>query len=298
MLYKSPIDTVGNTPCVRIRNIANNNKSTIYIKLEFLNIGGSHKSRVAFNMIKDAEDKGILKPGSNQTILEPTGGNTGVGLAIAGAFLGYKIKLVMPDNYSLLKQNILRNYGADVILSDRNLGNNSHLIVANDILRNNPDYIFLDQFSNPANPEIHKKTTAIEIINDIDHIDYFVGGIGSGGSITGIGEVLKLHFPDIKIFGVQPDGCDLLKGKFIPHKIQAISVGILPKNLNVNILDGMISVTEKDVFQLFKNIVMHEGLSIGYSSSANIVACLKLANQIDRNINIVTLAYDSGAFYL
>ena len=252
-------------------------------------------------MIKAAEEKGRLSPNLGKTILAPTGGNTGIGLAIAASILGYKVKLVIPDDYSREKQNILKAYGAEVILSDSSRGNNSHGELATNMYFENPSrYELLDQASDPANPEIHRKTTAIEILNDLKEvkIDYFIGGIGTGGSITGIGEVLKNKYPELKVIGVQPEGCDLPNNVFIHHKIQGLAIGFIPKNLNMDIIDEMISINELEAIDMMKKLTELEGLCVGISSAANIVAGLRVAGRFKEKINIVTLAYDSGSHYL
>lgn len=300
MYCETILKAIGHTPIIKLQKTAAHLKSNIYVKLEFLNIGGSHKARIAFAMIKAEEDNGKLKPNTGQTIVAPTGGNTGIGLAIAGSLLGYKVILVIPDNYSPEKQRILKTLGAEIVLSDSKLGNNSHGIKATEICLENPAYVLLDQASHPANPEIHRKTTAIEIIDDLKGkvINYFVGGIGTGGSITGIGEILKNKYFGLKIVGVQPEGCDLLKNIFVPHKIQGLAVGIIPRNLNINIIDEMISVSELDAIKMMNHLAVSEGLCVGISSAANIVACIKKAEQCEEKINLLTLAYDSGAQYL
>ena len=311
MLYNSVLQTIGQTPMIQLKNLVEiddylKSNFAIYIKIETFNPGGSHKSRIAFNMIKDAENQGILKPNTGQTILEPTGGNTGIGIAMAGAVLGYRVVLVIPDNYSLQKQKLLKALGAKIILSDSHKGSQSHGELALEILFENPDYVMLNQFGNPANPEIHRRTTAQEILEDFpdESIDYFVAGIGTGGHITGIGEILKQEKPEVTVVGVQPSGCELLDNKFVPHQIQGLAVGIIPKVLNVKIIDRMISVTFEESLEMMKLLILKEGLLVGLSSGANLAATLKIVEelrqhaQLTKKVNILTMAYDSAIDYL
>jgi cysteine synthase A len=291
------LDYMGNTPIVKLQkiNAANNH---LFIKLEEFNPGGSIKSRIALNMILAAEKLGVLIPNSQQTILEPTGGNTGIGLAMVGAIRGYQVILVVPDNFSKEKVRMLKAYGAKVILSDSSTGPGSHVRKADELIKQHPEYLMLNQFVNPANPNAHYIATAQEIIAKIKHVDYFVAGIGSGGTISGVGKALKQEFPDVKIVGVEPKGCNALKGLAIPHKIQALSIGILPKTLNTEIVNEMIAVTYEEAVDCMKNLATQEGLLVGISSGANVCAALKLANEVGQNKTIVTIAPDSGRSYL
>lgn len=309
MICNSILETIGQTPVIKLNNIIDEcwkSKVAIYIKNETFNPGGSHKTRIAFNMIKDAEKQGILKPNTGQTIVEPTGGNTGAGLAMAGAIRGYRVLLVIPDNYSPQKQKLLKALGAEIILSDSRKGGNSHGELAMEIQLENPDYVMLNQGQNPANPEIHRLTTAPEILKDFpdESIDYFIGSIGTGGHITGIGEVLKKEKPEVTIVGVQPSGCELLENKFVPHQIQGLAVGIIPKVLNVNIIDRMISVTFEESLEMMKLLIRKEGLLVGLSSGANLAAAKKIVEELQqqqpltKKVNILTMAYDSAIDYL
>jgi len=309
MIYDSVLEKIGQTPIFKLNNIMDEFqqfKLGIYLKDETYNPGGSHKSRIAFNMIRDAERKGILKPNTGQTILEPTGGNTGTGIAMVGSRRGYRVILVIPDNYSPRKQETLKKFGAKIILSDSGKGGNSHGELAMNIQLENPDYVMLNQGQNPANPNIHRLTTAREILEDFkdEPIDYFVGGIGTGGHITGVGEILKQAKPEVKIIGVQPLGCDLLNNKFIYHKIQGLAVGIIPQVLNVNVIDRMISVTFEESDQMMNVLTKREGLSLGISSGANLAAVFKIIKELDRHqefnrkVNILTMGYDSVNDYI
>ncbi|AFY92563.1 PLP-dependent cysteine synthase family protein [Chamaesiphon minutus] len=305
MIYPSMLELVGNTPVIEISKFFGFPGVHVYMKMETFNPGGSHKIRAAMNMILDAEKQGILSPNEWQTILEPTGGNTGLGIAIVAACRGYKVKLVIPDNYSPDKQKKLKLFGVEIVLSDSNRGGNSHGELAMEIQLENYDYVMLNQGQNPANPDIHRQTTAQEILRDFRDvsIDYFVGGIGTGGHITGIGEVLKQEYPKAQIVGVQPRGCDLLANKFVLHQIQGLAVGIIPKVLNLEIIDRMIDVTYEESLAMMLAATRQEALLVGLSSGANLAAVSKIVEelrgkQLDRPIHILTMAYDSVFDYL
>jgi len=297
MLCENILEVMGGTPLVRLRRLVPDDYADVYVKMESLNPGGSHKAKVALSMILAAEADGELRRNSGQTIIEPTGGNTGIGLAMAGSIFGYRIVLVIPDNYSHEKQRVLLGYGATVILSDSAKGPDSHVEKVWELLVEHPDWVFLNQFENRANVDVHKKSTAVEILRDIQRADGYVGGIGTGGSITGIGEALKEHFPECDIIGVQPEGCDILKKVFVPHGIQGLAVGF-PTLLNVDIIDGMISVSEQKATETMRRLLKEEGLSVGISSGANVYAAIKLAETLGKGKVVVTIAADSAAAYL
>ncbi len=292
------IKAIGNTPTIRLDRLAPELEASMYIKLEGMNPGGSHKARVALKMVLEAEKEGRLTRGSGQTIIEPTGGNTGIGLAIISAALGYKAMLVIPDNYSLDKQRILKAMGAEVVLSDSSKSLNSHVELMWDMLIKYPDYVYLDQFGNPANVMAHKEGTAPEIIEQVGEVDYFVCGIGTAGSITGIGEALKERYPGIKIVGVQPEGCDMLNNKFVPHEIQGIAAGFVPSILNRLIIDEMISVSLKDTMQTLQLLCGREGLFLGVSSGAYVWAALEVAKKAGKGARVLTISPDLGEGYL
>jgi len=298
MFEKNILSYMGNTPIVKLTKKLPNS-ADIYLKLEEFNPGGSIKSRIALQMIIDAEEKGILKPNSDQIIIEPTGGNTGIGLAIASAIKGYKLQLVIPDNYSKEKIKILKAYGAEVILSNHTIGNDSHIKKTEEIVQKAPEkYIWLDQLRNLSNPGAHYKSTALEILNSLNQINCFIAGIGSGGTITGIGTRIKEKFPDALVIGVQPKGCDVLKGKAIKHKIQGLSIGCIPSVLNTDIIDDVLTVNYEDVVICMKELAKTEGLLLGISSGANVHAAKKMAVKLGINNTIVTLSPDSGRSYL
>jgi cysteine synthase A len=303
MIYDSILDVIGNTPVVRLAHLSDDLGIHVYVKLESLNPGGSHKVRIALGMVREAESKGILVPGRGQTIIEPSGGNTGIGLAIAGNILGYKLVLVIPDNYSHEKQKLLRLYGAEVVLSDSRRGNNSHGEKAIELQLENPSYVMLNQQRNPANPETHRQHTGSEILKafaaaNLPPLDYFVGGIGTGGHVTGVGETLKAAWPQMKVLGVEPEQCDLLSNQHAAHEIQGLSIGIIPMILNLKVLDGMIKVSKDECVAMARRVIQHDAVSVGISSAGNLVAIAKLARDIPKGSRGMCLIYDGVDSYL
>lgn len=292
------LDYVGNTPIVKLQKIIPEDYADVYVKLEEFNPGGSIKSRVAFRMVLDAERVGILVPYSGQTIIEPTGGNTGIGLAIASAIRGYKLLLVIPDNYSRDKIRILQAYGAEVILSDSKTGNSSHIEKTKEIIREYPEYVWLDQLSNRNNPLAHHEATAKEILDFLPKIDCFTAGIGSGGTITGIGKKVKEKFPEALVVGVQPEGCNVLEGKAIFHRIQGMAIGFLAPVLDRSVVDRVLSVEYEDAVKCMKDLARKEGLLVGISSGANVYSAIVLAKNLGKGKTVVTVAPDSGRSYL
>jgi cysteine synthase A len=295
------LEAVGRTPVVRLNRLSLDLGCEVFVKLESLNPGGSHKVRIALAMVQDAERRGVLRRGSGQVILEPSGGNTGIGLAMVGALYGYKVILVIPDNYSVEKQAVLQLYGAEIIQSDSTRGNNSHGEKAMEILLENPHYVMLNQQRNPANPTIHRAATAQEILRDFGDaaIDAFVAGIGTGGHITGVGEELKKVWPALEVVGVQPEGCDLLGNRHVPHDIQGLSVGLIPQVLNIAVIDRMESVALDDCLDMVRRVMRTEGISLGISSAANLVAIAQGAgSRIARGARVLTMIYDGAESYL
>lgn len=300
MIHESLLQAIGETPVVRLAAFSAETGLEVYAKLESLNPGGSHKARIALAMVRDAEARGILRPGSGQTIIEPSGGNTGIGLAIAGNILGYRVVLVIPDNYSPEKQKLLRLYGAEVVLSDSRRGNNSHGELAMALQLENPGYVMLNQQRNPANPQIHRRTTAQEILRDFATLppDCLVAGIGTGGHITGLGETLKAHWPELRVYGVEPEQCDLLADRHAPHEIQGLSIGLVPAILNLGVLDGMLKVSKQDCLARVRQTMRSDAVSLGLSSAANLAAIAQLATELPRGSRVLTLIYDSVDSYL
>lgn len=300
MVHESLLDAVGHTPIVRLGAFSSHVGLNVYAKLESLNPGGSHKVRVALGMILDAERSGRLVRGTRQTIVEASGGNTGIGLAIAANVLGYRVVLVIPDNYSREKQHLLRVYGAEVVLSDSRRGNNSHGEKAMELQLANPTYVMLNQQRNPANPETHRRSTAREILRDFEgrEVHCFVGGIGTGGHVTGIGETLKTQWPRMRVFGVEPEQCDLLCDRHAPHRIQGLSVGVVPAVLNLAVLDGMVKVSERACVDMVRRVMRTDAVSLGISSAANLVAIESLAPELPKGAVVLTMIYDGVESYL
>ena len=273
---------------VKLNNVIPENGANIYAKLEFFNPGGSVKDRIALAMVEDAEEKGILKPGS--TIIEPTSGNTGIGLALVGAVKGYNVVLVMSENMSTDRRMILESFGAKTELSRAEFGMEGTIEKAEEILAKNPDYFMPQQFNNPANPETHRKTTGPEIVAAMkgEPLDMFIAGIGTGGTITGVGEVLKEHYKEVKIVGVEPATSAVLSGKPPgPHKIQGIGAGFKPKVLNFDILDRILTVSDEDAFLFAQRLGKEEGLIVGSSSGAACFAANQVAKELGPKKNVV-----------
>ncbi|HAX17780.1 MAG TPA: cysteine synthase A [Actinobacteria bacterium] len=298
-IYEDITKTIGNTPLVRINNISSGLDAVILAKIESFNPLSSVKDRIGVAMIEDAEEKGLLKKGS--VIIEPTSGNTGIGLAFACAAKGYKLILTMPETMSVERRQLLKILGAEVVLTDGSLGMNGAIKKAEELVKETPDSYMPQQFCNPANPEIHRKTTALEIIRDTDgKIDYFIAGIGTGGTITGVGEVLKRELGKVKIIGVEPEDSPMLtKGIAGPHKIQGIGAGFVPEILNRGIIDEIIAVDSEDAGNVARELAKKEGILAGISSGAAMWAALELGKRAEsRGKNIVVLLPDSGERYL
>ncbi|MEZ4306206.1 MAG: cysteine synthase A [Nitrospirales bacterium] len=291
-------DGIGNTPLVRLNRLSPPDGATIYGKAEFYNPGGSVKDRICLNMIDEAERQGRLKPGS--TIVEPTSGNTGIGLALVSAVRGYKLILVMPEGMSLERASLLSSYGAQLVLTPAREGMRGSIKEAESILSQNPEYFMPDQFSNPANPAMHKMTTALEILDALDgQVDAFVAAVGTGGTITGCGEVFKERNSSTQIVAVEPSGSPVLSGgEPGPHKIQGIGAGFVPKVLNRSLLDQILTVTDEEAYQSTKQLAKKEGLLVGISAGANVYAAQKIAEQLSPGQNVVTVLCDTGERYL
>lgn len=297
MKIENILESIGNTPHVRINKLFTSSKNDVWIKLEKQNPGGSIKDRIALSMIEDAEQKGILKTG--MTIVEPTSGNTGIGLAMVAAVKGYKIILVMPESMSIERRKIMSAYGATFELTPRELGMKGAIEKANEFLKENSNYWIPQQFENEANVEIHRRTTALEIIKDFPNgIDYLITGVGTGGHISGVAEILKNEFPQLKVFAVEPiDSSVISGGEPGPHAIQGIGAGFIPKNLNESILDGTISVSKDEAFLFTQRLAKEEGIFAGISSGATIAAISKKIGELGADKTILGFNYDTGERY-
>lgn len=299
-IYQGTLGLIGNTPLVEVVNIEkkHNLKAKILVKLEYFNPAGSVKDRIAKAMIEDAEEKGILKEGA--VIIEPTSGNTGIGLASIAAAKGYRVILTMPETMSVERRNILKAYGAELVLTDGTKGMKGAIEKAEELAKEIPNSFIPGQFKNSANPEIHKKTTGPEIWNDTEgKVDIFVAGVGTGGTISGTGEYLKARNPQVKIVAVEPSASPVLsEGKGGPHKIQGIGAGFVPDTLNTGIYDEIIPVSNEDAFETGKEIARTEGVQVGISSGAALYAALELAKRPENEGKmIVALLPDSGDRY-
>lgn len=299
-IYKSATELIGNTPLVEVVNIEKELglEATILVKLEYFNPAGSVKDRIAKAMIDDAEEKGLLKEGS--VIIEPTSGNTGIGLASIAAAKGYRIILTMPETMSVERRNILKNYGAEIVLTEGTKGMKGAIEKANELAKEIPGSFIPGQFVNPANPAIHRATTGPEIWNDTEgNVDVFIAGVGTGGTVTGIGEYLKSQKPDVRIVALEPDDSPVLsEGKAGAHKIQGIGAGFVPDVLNTDVYDEIFRATNDDAFAAAKLLAKKEGISVGISSGAALYGAIQLAKRPEfKGKVIVALLPDSGDRY-
>lgn len=296
--YKAITDLIGHTPLVRLNRLSKPGAADIYAKVESFNPGGSVKDRACLNMINEAERQGKLKPGS--TIVESTSGNTGIGLALVAAVRGYKLILVMPESMSMERASLLSSYGAQLVLTAAWEGMKGSIKEAESIVAQNPSYFMPDQFSNPANPAIHRATTGPEILEALNgKVDAFVAAVGTGGTITGCGETIKASNPNAKVVAVEPAGSPVLSGgEPGPHKIQGIGAGFIPQVLNRKLLDRVITVTDDEAYQTTKLLAKKEGLLVGISSGANVCAAQKVADELGPGHNVVTILCDTGERYI
>ena len=291
-IYNSVTELIGNTPLLKIN-------TNVFAKLECFNPAGSAKDRVAYGIIKDAEEKGILKKGS--TIIEPTSGNTGIGIASMGVSRGYRVIIVMPDTMSVERRKLMTAYGAELVLTDGALGMNGAIKKADELQKEIPDSIVAGQFTNPANAMAHYKTTGPEIWNDTDgKVDVFVAGVGTGGTITGVGEYLKEKNSQIEIVAIEPDTSAVLSGESAgAHKLQGIGAGFIPEVLNTKVIDKIIKVSAEDAYNTARNLAKSKGILVGISSGAALYGALTLAEKDEyKDKNIVVLLPDTGDRYL
>lgn len=297
MRANSILDTIGNTPHVRINRLFRDN-AEVWMKLERANPGGSIKDRIALAMVEDAERRGDLKPGG--TIVEPTSGNTGIGLAMVAAVKGYRLILTMPESMSVERRSLMALYGAEFELTPREKGMNGAIERATQIVRDTEGAWMPQQFQNPANVEAHARTTAQEILRDFpEGLDYIITGVGTGGHITACARVLKKEWPDLKVFAVEPTGSDVISGGSPgPHRLQGLGAGFIPGNLDVEAIDGAIRVEEEDAFDYTRRAAQEEGLFVGISSGAALAAVAQKLDDVEEGARVLTFCYDTGERYL
>ncbi|AIW88206.1 cysteine synthase A [Bacillus mycoides] len=294
---QSVSELIGKTPIVKLNRIVESDSADVYLKLEFMNPGSSVKDRIALAMIEDAENKGLLKEGD--TIIEPTSGNTGIGLAMVAAAKGYKAILVMPETMSIERRNLLRAYGAELVLTPGPEGMGGAIRKATELAEEH-GYFIPQQFQNQANPEIHRITTGPEIVEQMgDQLDAFIAGIGTGGTITGAGEVLKEAYKDIKIYAVEPADSPVLSGgKPGPHKIQGIGAGFVPETLDVEVYDEIIQVKTEQAFEYARRVAKEEGILVGISSGAVVYAATEVAKKFGKGKKVLVIIPSNGERYL
>lgn len=298
-IYENIIETIGNTPLVKINKIAGDSKAIILAKIESFNPLSSVKDRIGIAMIEEAEKEGKIN--KDTVIIEPTSGNTGVSLAFVCATKGYKLILTMPETMSIERRQLLKIFGAELVLTEGAKGMRGAVEKANELAAATKNSFVPQQFNNPANPEIHRKTTAVEILNDTDgKVDVFVAGVGTGGTITGVGEVLKKQNPDIKVVAVEPEASAILSGEMPgPHKIQGIGAGFIPEILNINVVDEIIKVSSEDAGEIARRLAKEEGILAGISSGAALWAAIEIGKRKENEgKTIVVILPDSGERYL
>lgn len=296
MKINNILEGIGNTPVVRLSKLFPN--ANVWMKLEKANPGGSIKDRIALSMIEDAEKRNILT--KDTEIIEPTSGNTGIGLAMVAAVKNYKLTLVMPESMSVERRALMAAYGANLVLTPKELGLSGTIAKANELVANNKNAWMPSQFTNPANPEIHRKTTALEVAADFpDGLDYLITGVGTGGHITGMADVLKETFSNLKVIAVEPDDSAIISGgEPGPHPLQGIGPGFFPEVFNTKIIDGVIRITKEEAFAEVKNIAKTEGILVGISSGASLAAVRKQLKTLNNQGVILTMNYDTGERYL
>ena len=296
MIYSNTLDLIGNTPIVKLNNLVLEDSAEVYVKLEKYNLGGSVKDRAALGMIEKAEEEGLLKEGS--VIVEPTSGNTGIALAMIGRLKGYKVVIVMPDSMSKERRDLIKAYGAELILTEGLLGMNGAIEKAKEISKK-ANYFMPQQFENMANREKHYDTTAEEIYNDIKDLDVFIAGVGTGGTVTGVGQKLKEKINNIKIIAVEPKNSPVLSGgRAGAHKIQGLGSGFIPEIYNPEIIDDVVNVSDEDAYRVTKLIAEKEGILLGISSGAAIHVALEMAKKLGKDKKVLAIAPDGGEKYI
>ncbi len=296
MIYNSTLELIGNTPILRLNNLVSKDSAEVYVKLEKYNLGGSVKDRAALGMIEKAEKEGLLKEGS--IIVEPTSGNTGIALAMIGRLKGYRVIIVMPDSMSKERRDLIKAYGAELILTDSAEGMNGAIEKANELCKND-NYFMPNQFENMANMEKHYYTTAEEIYNDINDLDVFVAGVGTGGTITGVGKKLKEKINSLKIIAVEPNKSAVLSGGTAgAHKIQGLGSGFIPEIYNPEIIDEVIKVSDEDAYKITKLVAEKEGILLGISSGAAIYVAMEIAKKLGKGKKVLAISPDGGEKYI
>ncbi|MCR1935120.1 cysteine synthase A [Clostridium tepidum] len=297
MIYEDSINLIGNTPMFKLNNMKEENMADVYVKLEKFNPGGSIKDRAALGMIEEAEKMGKIKPGD--VIVEPTSGNTGIGLAMVGRLKGYKVIIVMPDSMSIERRNMIKAYGAELVLTEGNKGMTGAIEKAEELARNRKGYFIPQQFSNKANSKKHYETTAVEILQDLEDIDAFVASVGTGGTIAGIGRRLKEFNKNIKVIAVEPYNSPVISGgKAASHKIQGIGAGFIPEVYEKDVVDEVMTITDEESYEYARKFGVEEGILVGISSGANIAAAIKIAKKLGKGKKVVTVAPDGGEKYI
>lgn len=297
MIYNNLIDMIGNTPIIKLNNIVNENMAEVYVKLEKYNPAGSIKDRAALGMIEDAEERGLLKKDS--VIVEPTSGNTGIALAMIGKLKGYKVIIVMPDSMSLERRNLISAYGAELVLTEDSKGMQGAIDKAEELLKGNPNYFIPQQFENYSNAKKHYESTAIEILTDFAQLDAFVAGVGTSGTLMGIGRKLKKERKNIQIVAVEPASSPVLSGgKAGSHKIQGIGANFIPTLYDKSVVDSIIQVTDEAALKMTPILTKEEGLFLGISAAANVFAAIELAKKLGKDHKVLTIAPDGGEKYL